>query len=103
MISLVCVNFVAVMETNEMEYFKKFIRLFKRKKNFSGFEVRLYLKGELQAVTTCSPISTLDHRLSQFIKVSENSFLSGYKLIPFLERTDQDGNGQDNVLHRMPL
>ncbi len=98
MTRLVCVNFVAVMETNEMEYFKipKFIRLFKRKKNFSGFEVRLYLEGELQAVTTCSPISALDHRLSQFIKVSENSFLSGYKLIPFLERTDQDGNGQDN-------
>ncbi len=75
-----------------MEYFKKFIRLFKRKKNFSGFEVRLYLKGELQSVTTCSSISALEHRLPQYFKVSENSFLSGYKLIPYLERTDPNEN-----------
>jgi hypothetical protein len=74
-----------------MDYIKKFINLFKRKEKFSGFEVRLYLKGKLQLVTMCSPISVIDQRLPQFVKVSENSFLSGYKLIPFLERTDHNG------------
>lgn len=76
----------------KMNYIKKIIRFFKHKKNFSGFEVKLYIKGELIAAASCSPISALDHKLPHFIKVSENSFLSGYQLIPFLERTDQDGN-----------
>lgn len=95
MTHLVCVNFVAVMETNEMDYIKKFIRLFKRKKKFSGFEVRLFLDGKLQSVTTCSPISALQEKLPQAHKVSEISYLSGYKLIPFLERTDH-GHRQDD-------
>ncbi len=78
-----------------MDYIKKFINLFKRKEKFSGFEVRFFMNGKLQSLSVGSPIEALQENLPQVHKVSEISFLSGYKLIPFLERTDH-GHRQDN-------
>ncbi len=60
----------------------------KKESNFTGFEIRLYRNGVLVSETIGPPDQCLTQNFpwGSFIKVSEDTVLTGYNIVPHLER-----------------
>ena len=66
-----------------IKFFKKLFRK-KRSNDFTGFEVRFYLKGKLMTQHLSMAEHWFDNYFQTPVKLSENKCIMGYKLEPIL-------------------